>query len=472
MPPQTPLPRESVKLRRGHQNTDGTKKEKAWASGSDHGHHYLLRHHTTYSFTPAAVKVNKQTAHSSVSEDVKHEHGIDPKTRQASTRPGEYFCVDCQQSKQAADYATRFNDLTSKSLYCHGCHAEHRLALFDSSQWANEVEINTQRNCIGHQGRMRICPHLSFSLDCLVKKNWNMDRRYRNGYVYIQCTHPDHLCQTIHYKADVSITIRAPSILLTPVPRRTGLKAVTIRMCLDPWKTSDLRHMKDNEDDSGMQAWMKRLVVKDRIDAGFEADAETRMQVGISSVLDIFESSSFMICPHFRMTPYRLTQIYGSGLQRRIRCVECELRIKVRDPVANKKTPPVTLQASWFPRVSLQCGTFLCDWLSLVDPDSYGHFTDQATKHLLWCDDRSCATTYEGIWARLLREHAVSPDSIEAECLSSMEDIDLDKRNLSEVERVDIETLFRNQLSFRGVPYHKGTSSDVKKALALYGLKP
>lgn len=34
-------------------------------------------------------------------------------------------------------------------------------------------------------------------------------------------------------------------------------------------------------------------------------------------------------------------------------------------------------------------------WISRLDPKSYGHFSDSMTKHITWCDDGECATTYE-----------------------------------------------------------------------------
>lgn len=41
-------------------------------------------------------------------------------------------------------------------------------------------------------------------------------------------------------------------------------------------------------------------------------------------------------------------------------------------------------------------------WIKMIDPDSYGHFTDPDTEHITWCRDQSCATTRE-----LLRFYAL-----------------------------------------------------------------
>lgn len=35
------------------------------------------------------------------------------------------------------------------------------------------------------------------------------------------------------------------------------------------------------------------------------------------------------------------------------------------------------------------------DWVKMISPDSYGHFADQETKNITWCDDRSCSTTFK-----------------------------------------------------------------------------
>lgn len=33
-------------------------------------------------------------------------------------------------------------------------------------------------------------------------------------------------------------------------------------------------------------------------------------------------------------------------------------------------------------------------WDSMIDPESYDLFADDQTKHILWCNDHQCATTF------------------------------------------------------------------------------
>lgn len=54
------------------------------------------------------------------------------------------------------------------------------------------------------------------------------------------------------------------------------------------------------------------------------------------------------------------------------------------------------------------------DWIIQLDPQSYGHFDDMEMKHVTWCDDRTCATTFEMSQNRALREAGQKVKSGEA----------------------------------------------------------
>jgi hypothetical protein len=45
-------------------------------------------------------------------------------------------------------------------------------------------------------------------------------------------------------------------------------------------------------------------------------------------------------------------------------------------------------------------------WIQILDPQSYGHFEDEATKHITWCDDGHCVTRFELGQAACLMEIA------------------------------------------------------------------
>ncbi|KAH7017068.1 hypothetical protein EDB80DRAFT_677910 [Ilyonectria destructans] len=109
-------------------------------------------------------------------------------------------------------------------------------------------------------------------------------------------------------------------------------------------------------------------------------------------------------------TPDRLTRLKSFSLgdpchrpaQQRMSCHICRTGI-VCDPLAKDSDPqpanPFSNEHCSIERTcwwSLEKGGATQEaWTSKLNPESYGHFVDQDTKHITWCDDRRCTTTFE-----------------------------------------------------------------------------
>lgn len=245
-----------------------------------------------------------------------------------------------------------------------------------------------------------------------------------------------------------------------------------VELLLDPWNAPDSGCLDDGEDDSGMKAW---LGIDNPIQAHFDSDDEGWMQTAVSSVIEALESSSLMICPHFRTTIHRLK--HDPNPENKTSCAHCGFSIRICGAAEQKSAfdAPVTLEASWIFVATSTPGHAVRSMIPHLDPDSYGGLSDLGTRHILWCDDRHCATTYERIRAELLFSSSIEASG-RATALYHRGRQDLSK--LSLVQRVDIETLTLIQMTFRKVSSLEleerfaEERRDVKAALALYGLKP
>ncbi|KAK3363822.1 hypothetical protein B0T25DRAFT_597289 [Lasiosphaeria hispida] len=71
------------------------------------------------------------------------------------------------RSKQAPDWEARVADLTKTYLDCSACDAEHPACLF-SAQQRNRPWAKSKRICIGHQGHIRLCEHVTLPWSSVV----------------------------------------------------------------------------------------------------------------------------------------------------------------------------------------------------------------------------------------------------------------------------------------------------------------
>ncbi|KAH8684031.1 hypothetical protein BGZ61DRAFT_455538 [Ilyonectria robusta] len=103
-----------------------------------------------------------------------------------------------------------------------------------------------------------------------------------------------------------------------------------------------------------------------------------------------------LFCPHLQTTP-------GSLSYHRTRdhknmdgkwawyCATCFTRITCDSSAEDAKQ----ISSCCIMQLPYDDEKKMSTWVRALDPESYGHFSDQDTKHITWCDDRFCITTRE-----------------------------------------------------------------------------
>lgn len=397
---------ESARLRRrGSQPAPNADRENAWGSGSQHCHTSVHRHGSTLSFVPddADVKDNDAPIADSA-PSVEPETITGPKPCQYSTKPGEYFCADCQRAKRQPDWAERLKRMLSESLWCNGCQKKHYLALFDPPDWSDDPATRAERKCFVHKARFRLCLHASLTLAEINETDWKQPgyRRY-GGEVFIQCEHPDHFT----YRDALGYLDGAPYVKIKPRIDGPGADFVKYGIRVHPWKSSNLTRQTQGEDDGGAKAWSSRLVSRDQVDFGIEAEEDCRRAISVARTVDLFSSSLFRACSHLRKNTYRLAQNATPSARSYRACSTCYLEIDISDPVHKEFSIPIRIVGYWFARDPNETAQMA---VKTLDPDSYDAPTETSTRNITWCDDLDCATTFEGRRAQLLREHAFNPE--------------------------------------------------------------
>lgn len=320
---------------------------------------------------------NKDHSWVSSSEHPKHVKPEDFNRGKITTEnqdPGKYFCKPCQEARQSPEYLARFASLF-KPLYCDACRQDHPSFLFSMTQRRSYHPKLGKRVCIARDGHLRLCAHRTFSWADLMEKDWSKDPACKpakfDGYTYevrIECDHPDHR----NVDNVIENGIGRPGLIIGQT--KSGFKALVLGFLL---KMKDTNH----------------AVLEER----YEHNAPTMI-----SCL----KSSFPSCPHAMTTPDRIYNMESHHRYTTAPDVRQYICSSPRcDASINFDAVQSSSGASWpvlfYNPFHLRGGKPLdLAWLSHLDPDSYGLFTDTDTKHIIWCDDRRCATTFE-----LMRAH-------------------------------------------------------------------
>ncbi|KAH8649003.1 hypothetical protein BGZ61DRAFT_376209 [Ilyonectria robusta] len=216
-----------------------------------------------------------------------------------------------------------------KPLYCIACRKERPSILFS---YSSRRESSAIRVCIGHQGYRPICPHLKVSFADIER--WMMEGKE----IEITCHEANCLASTA-------------TVCYWTSHQETKLKWTV---------TLDRRFSK--------------AIVWD--------DCRTKLK-------ELHQSFPAFLCPHFQTTPDRL--YYPEHFERSslATCSACRNLICLRQVGEVDR-----IESNWF----LVSGAssmerLFKEWIEALDPDSYGHFDDQDTKCLTWCDNRYCITT-------------------------------------------------------------------------------
>lgn len=109
-------------------------------------------------------------------------------------------------------------------------------------------------------------------------------------------------------------------------------------------------------------------------------------------------------CPHFKTNPDRIfrRELWESKSTKYVdlicKCLHCKTKIRITfggpSTFMGKERAPVYVHAR-VPFEKKSDGASFQDFNNHIDPESYGHFSDDETKSITWCDDKTCATTFD-----------------------------------------------------------------------------
>ena len=282
---------------------------------------------------------------------------------------GQYFCPDCQQARSDPSYHKRILDLM-QPLHCGGCGTKHAAFLFSSKQRRSDASA---RQCIGLEGHTLLCDHYKANwVDDIAKapekaKGWaktdtGVDESIRRGIVHFNCQKCDDA--EAECTAEFNFSIRMPD---------------------GEWTANSRMRIKPQED---------------------RQPGETGQQAYARQILECLQSCASVSCPHFRKTPYRIRDFdshhkEGESFYMYF-CQACPFKIGIQLPDSKTGAEPY-IELSNVVRAAPNEGPASESWLQALHPDSYDHFDDAGTKHITWCDDRQCASTYELTRATSLR---------------------------------------------------------------------
>lgn len=341
----------------GHQHPEGVELHKNIPSTSSTGALNETKHASTQTTpTPLFEQLARRMSNMSLQEQQAEQPSRQTQgTTTTNTAPT--FCQPCQKVRAKPNYGPRVAALLDP-LYCSKCYVDHPAIFFSESQ---RKAPDSGRICIGFEGYCTVCPHLKFSLQ--DSRDWLEDPRMKENRSLITT------CQETSCK----------------------------------FNNAAIKHYRLMKGSSYSIQWSSSLDID-------STDIRTRRDGCLAKLKDFHTFFPGAFCPHLQTTPDRLTRLKSFSLgdpchrpaQQRMVCHICRTRI-LCDPLAKDSDPPPANPFSdehcsiertcWW---SFEVGGATQDkWTSKLNPESYGHFTDQDNKHITWCDDRRCTTTFE-----------------------------------------------------------------------------
>lgn len=251
-------------------------------------------------------------------------------TTTAAKRPS--FCEPCQQARAAPDFAARVAAFFNL-LHCARCNTDHAAIFFSKSQ---RSAPDSSRICIGHEGHCVVCPHLKFSFADVQR--WRFEPADEDG-LEIRCQEP-------------SCPFRDAGIVHTD----SGLRS----QILIEWTASPNLN--------GTGTFWDRYVAK---------------------LQELHKSYPAAFCPHVQTSLLPISDTVCLPCHTGF---HCDARAELPNKNPNRYHPPPISQFSQL--VTHHDRPTPGRWIKFLDPDSYGHFADQDTKHITWCDDHGCTTTF------------------------------------------------------------------------------
>lgn len=146
--------------------------------------------------------------------------------RDAASSP--HLCSDCRALRKRPDWPARLALVTSRRLFCGGgCRAWHPTSCFSPAQRAASPSV---RVCIGREGHVRLCRHVTLSWTTVAalvplarsrqphESDWEGPSQ---ALMVAECRHPSHLPGPQHRMTGQfrSSQYRFPSAWLDPTRR-------------------------------------------------------------------------------------------------------------------------------------------------------------------------------------------------------------------------------------------------------------
>ncbi|KAH8662346.1 hypothetical protein BX600DRAFT_318347 [Xylariales sp. PMI_506] len=313
-------------------------------------------------------------------------------------------CYECQQLRQDQEAYEEGQKRVQAMMWCHGCSTNHP-ALFFSAQ--ERIKDPQQRKCIGLQGHIRICAHMTVSWAHLqLMKAGKLPKRLR-------CAHESHITSEEKQRQRLGFHGRnrhemndnfQEFVQLTNVPYaeysekfgqhklriRTGatvLRCKTSQFFLDDLEraTSRLTAQVDSAlytctHDSARDSRLARLV-NPACQCKESSIGEGVPKRSTTNCLCVSQNNGLSClyegCRHFLRWKTGYLDV-GTSLDSRD--LVCDFGV---------------VSSSLFRLTSPTAST----WLAALQPESYlgDGPNDTATKGLVWCDDRMCATMWRGL---------------------------------------------------------------------------
>lgn len=277
-------------------------------------------------------------------------------------RPGLYYCAACDNARDESNYVKRVKSLMSE-IKCSACGSSRFAMNFSTRQraagrgWKPSTGL-----CVGHEGCWKPCSHLGLSWSDVVSKDWSTKsgfEKQEDGWaITIRCDHSDH---NVNERPTVKITFRE------------GEKAA------------------------------KEVFILEYSQTLFPREADTlqnQIEACISKVLDRDVGNS-MLCPHFKIAPDVIRNFHthkrypDDEMKYECVCFLCGFTIRfcLADRI-HRVQPCIQCSQN---KILDKIGSMNEErgFSAMVDPESYGLFSDEESKNILWCEDKQCATTFQ-----------------------------------------------------------------------------
>ncbi|KAM7223905.1 hypothetical protein V8F06_000921 [Rhypophila decipiens] len=359
-------------------------------------------------------------------------------------------CESCGVHQKSGQVRRTLEHFRKQSLWCSGCRKSHSLLLFSAAQ-RNDAIPNSQRICIGREGKIRLCSHEAISWDELER---NVDDREndwaKGGSLYQEIM---RMCRHKSHQSPTSRWVRGHERSFVPVLRLHKQQGRSV----GPWISGNFTWTSPVFDlDSKVP--VTRQDIKDHLASRNDVFGHApcpHVTHDDGQLLVPFESK-YCVCfedPDPLMLAEELPPaIFG---EERHRCVDfatcCRwIATQTNNAVDSRRghfmaTTPADESSSNFTSLARgkellnecvgDCHKYQCSicsakyswirdgdcrvflkfekylnlerqdptskqWLVLLDPESWGISHDEELRHVVWCPDEQCVTGSR--WRRLI----------------------------------------------------------------------